>query len=138
MKRLLIVVDSKNDLTSLTEARRMLRAKHIKSEVLIISSHRNIKQLVDQLNPNDLKRKRVGVVLAIAHSVANLPAIIAGLLKDEPIVVIGVGNVRKEVDTIESLLSVISIPIGIPILNCGIGKVGIHNAILSCIKILQK
>ncbi len=135
--KLLIVIGSKSDLPLLVESKKLLRESKIKFEIKVISSHRNLKDLIEQLNPIYLEKEHIGVVLAIAHSVANLPAIIAGYLKDTRISVIGVGNTKSEVGALESLLSVISIPKGVPMLNSGIGEIGIYNATLSCIKILK-
>ncbi len=134
---LLIVVGSKSDIVFLAEAKRLLRKSDINFEVAVISSHRNVKGLITRLDPMRLRKERVVVILAVAHSVANLPAIIAGYLRDAPIHVIGVGRVEKDADTIESLLSVISIPKGVPLLNAGIGNAGLYNAILAVIKILK-
>lgn len=137
MKRLLIVLGSKSDLPFLADAKRLFQKSHIEYEIKIISAHRNIRKIVEVFDLNSLGGKKIAVVLAVAHSVANLPAIIAGYLKSSPIHVIGVGNVKNDSDVIESLLSVISIPAGVPLLNSGVGKVGLHNAALACIKILQ-
>jgi 5-(carboxyamino)imidazole ribonucleotide mutase len=137
MKKLLIVVGSKSDLPLLIEPKTLLKKSKIEFEVKIISSHRNIKDLVKQLAPGRLQKAGVVVVLAVAHSVANLPAIIAGYLKNSPIQVVGVGNTKTDVDSIESLLSVVSIPKGIPLLNAGINKIGLYNATLCCIKMIR-
>ena len=137
MKKLLIVVGSKSDLPLLIESKSLLKKVKIDFEIKIISSHRNIKDLVKYLAPNQLRKNNVAVIIAIAHSVANLPAIIAGYLKDAPVHVIGVGNTKTDIDSIESLLSVVSIPKGVPLLNAGINKIGLYNATLCAIKILR-
>ncbi|OGG48936.1 hypothetical protein A3G63_03405 [Candidatus Kaiserbacteria bacterium RIFCSPLOWO2_12_FULL_52_8] len=137
MKRLLIVTGSKNDIPLLTDTKKYLKKEKIGFDVKVISCHRDIKGLVTELDPKRLAKENVGVVLAIAHSVANLPAIIAGYLKESPIHVIGVGIPKTDIDKLSSLLSVISIPKGIPLLNAGIGEVGLLNAVLCCVKILR-
>lgn len=137
MKKLLIVVGSKNDLPLLSETKKLLKREKINFEIKIISAHRDIKKLVEELDSHKLEKENVGVVLSIAHSVANLPAIIAGYLKETSIQVIGVGFPKTGIDSLSSLLSVISIPKGIPLLNSGIGEVGLHNGALCCIRILK-
>ncbi len=137
MKKLLIVVGSKSNFELLTEAKSLLKKSKVNFEIKVISCHRNVKELVTELDPTVLQKEGVAVILAIAHSVSNLPAIIAGYLKDTPVHVIGVGYPKSDIDSLESLLSVLAIPTGVPLLNCGIGKVGLHNATLSCIKILK-
>ncbi len=137
MKKLLIVIGSKSDLPILIESQKLFKQNGVKYEIKVISSHRNLKKLIKELDPNQLQKENVAIVLAIAHSVANLPAIIAGYLRESDVHVIGVGNTKSDANDIESLLSVISIPKGVPLLNSGIGKVGLYNATLSCIKILR-
>lgn len=137
MKKLLIIVGSKNDLPLLSESKQILKKEKINFDVKVISCHRNVKNLVDELTISKLEKENVGVILALAHSVANLPAIIAGYTKNSPVQVIGVGFPKTDIDSLSSLLSVISIPKGVPLLNAGIGKVGLHNAVLCCIKLLK-
>ena len=128
---------SKNDLVYLREVKRLFKKSKISFEIEIISAHRNIKELVFKLSPQKLETRKVGAILAIAHSVSNLPAIIAGYTKDGPIPVIGVGITKTESDTLESLFSVLSIPKGIPLVNTGVNEVGLYNAALFCIKLLK-
>ncbi|MBI2409951.1 AIR carboxylase family protein [Candidatus Kaiserbacteria bacterium] len=138
MKKLLIVTGSKHDLPLLAEIKRLLKQERILFEIKIISCHRDIKGLVTELDPKKLDKENIGAVLAIAHSVANLPAIVAGYLKESPITVIGVGVPKTETDKFSSLLSVVSVPKGVPLLNAGIGEVGLHNAALCCAKLLKR
>ena len=135
-KKLLIVVGSKNDIPYLTESKKLLRESGIKFDIEVISAHRNIKELVKKFDPEYLKDGSLSVILAVAHSVSNLPAIISGYLKDSKIIVIGVGITKSDTDSTASLLSVLSIPKGVPLLNTGINEKGLYNATLSCIKIL--
>ena len=137
MKKLLIVVGSTHDLPLLSESKKLLKKTHIDFQVKVISCHRTLRLLVDELEPQKLKKENVGVIIAVAHSVANLPAIIAGYLKESSIHVIGVGVPHTDVDKLASLLSLLSIPSGIPLLTAGMGKVGLTNAALSAIKILK-
>jgi len=69
MKRLLIVVGSKNDIPHLKESIKLLEQSKIKFQVKIISAHRNIGQLVRELEPKKLKKE--GVVEA-NQCVANV------------------------------------------------------------------
>lgn len=138
MKKLLFVVGSKNDLPHLKEAQKLLKDARISHETIVVSAHRDIETLVDKLAPTKLTKQNIGVVIAIAHSVANLPAIAAGYLKESDISVIGVGLTTSDTGSLESLLSTISIPKGIPLMNCGINAVGLHNAALCAIKILRR
>src|SRR3989344_5711178 len=137
MKKLLIVVGSKNDIPLFSESKKILKKEKINFDIKVISCHRNVKNLVDELSNSKLEKENVGVILSIAHSVANLPAIIAGYTKENLIQVIGVGFPKTDIDSLSSLLSIISVPKGVPLLNTGIGEIGLHNAILCCIKLLK-
>ena len=137
MKKVLIIAGSKNDIPELSEIKKLFRKEKVGFDIKIISAHRNIKELVRQLEINKLQKSKTGVILAVAHSVANLPAIIAGYLKNTDIPVLGVGLTKTSADSLESLFSVISIPKGIPLMNTGINKAGLYNAALCCIKLLK-
>lgn len=100
-KRLLIVVGSKNDIPHLKAVKVILAKAKVPFSVEIISAHRNVKKLVSGLAPTRLARRKIGCVLAVAHSVANLPAVVAGYLKDAPMPVVGVGLARTDADKIE-------------------------------------
>src|SRR3989344_5284905 len=138
MNKILIVVGSKNDISRLSDVEKIFKDNKIKYKIEVISAHRNIRDLVKKLQPKLLVKFKIGVIFAVAHSVSNLPAIIAGYLKDDPIPVIGVGLTKTDTDTLESLLSVISIPKGIPLANTGINEIGLHNAALYCLKLIKK
>lgn len=137
MSQILIVAGSKNDIGRLSEVEKIFRKNKIKYKIEVISAHRNIKDLVKKLEPKLLAKNKISVILAVAHSVSNLPAIIAGHLKDTPVSVVGVGLTKTDADTLESLFSVISIPKGIPLVNTGINEVGLYNAALYCLKLLE-
>ncbi len=118
----------------LAEMKKLFKQFGIGYTVEIISSHRNLGKLIKFL---DKAKNKYHVIIGVATSVANLPAIIAGYVKNAPIVVIGVGISKKNLGGIDSLLSVNSIPKGIPILNSGIDEAGLINAGLTAIKILS-
>lgn len=138
MSKVLFVVGSKHDIPLLAEAKKVLQKENILFETTVVSAHRNIQELVIRLLPQKLIDRNIGVIIAVAHSVANLPAILAGYLKDTPIPVLGVGVTKSDIDSLASLLSVISIPRGIPLMNVGINDVGMHNAALCAVKLLRR
>ena len=137
MEKILIIVGGKNDVPHLNEVVKLFKKNKINFEIKVISAHRNIDILVRELEPRKIEKEGIKVILAVAHSVSNLPAIIAGYMKDTKISVIGVGLTKSDSDTIASLLSIQSIPSGIPLANCGVNKVGLNNAALFCIKLLK-
>jgi 5-(carboxyamino)imidazole ribonucleotide mutase len=135
--RILIVTGSKNDLKHLDEMQKFLRKVKADFFVTTISCHRNLSELVRYFTEDNLNKEKVGVIIAIANSVSNLPAIIAGHIKKLPIPVIGVGMESQNLKGIENLLSVNTIPKGTPIMNTGIGEVGFLNAALCATRIIS-
>lgn len=133
-KKILIITGSKNDFPHLSEMVNIFRQLEIDFFVRTISCHRNLKELVlylDQINEEE-----IGVIIGVSHSVSNLPAIIAGYIKNKTIPVIGVGLGDTKLNGLDSLLSVNSIPKNVPLLNTGIGQVGLYNAVISAARIL--
>jgi len=135
--KLLIIVGSKNDVPHLSEAIKILRILKIKPIVSVVSCHRNLPELVKVLDQDKLVKENIKVIIAVARSVSNLPAIIAGYLKKTSISVIGVGLSDKNLNGIDSLLSVNTIPKGVALLNTGINEVGIYNAVIASAKIIS-
>ncbi len=134
---ILIIVGSKNDIPYLSEAVKVLNSLEIKFIVSVVSCHRNLPELVRILDLDKLKKENIKVIIAVARSVSNLPAIVAGYLNKSSISVIGVGLSDKNLNGIDSLLSVNTVPKGVALLNTGINEIGIYNAIISSAKILS-
>jgi|GEM_PF-5091309 len=134
-EEILIIAGSKNDLPKLKELRSLFSKFKIEYSITIISSHRNLAALVKFLSQLPAKYT---VIIGIATSVSNLPAIIGGYLKTTPITVMGVGISKTNLKGVDSLLSINSIPKGVPILNTGIDQTGLYNAGLAAIKILSR
>jgi len=133
--KLLIITASASDFPLLSELKGLLRESEIKFKTATISCHRDLDKLPAFIE--DVKRKNYEVVIAVANSVSNLPAIIGGGLKNTGIMVIGVGLGNKGLNGIDSLLSVNTIPKGVPMANTGIGEVGLYNAGLIAIKLIN-
>lgn len=133
--KILILAGSKSDLPKLRTLFRLFRVFGLKSSIEVISSHRNLKKLVSFLSTAS---DEYSVIIAVARSVSNLPAIVAGYLKNTPVTVIGVGLSNGGLKGVDSLLSVNTIPKGVPLLHTGIDQVGLYNAGLSAIRILAR
>lgn len=131
-----IIIGSKNDQQYLNEAEKIFKDLSVSYKIHVYSCHRSLKELTDFLDTIRSEKNKTDVVIAIANSVTNLPAVVAGYLKESAIPVIGVGLSGKRMDGIDSLLSVATIPRRVPLMNTGIDDVGIYNAILACLNIL--
>jgi 5-(carboxyamino)imidazole ribonucleotide mutase len=109
-----IVIGSKSDLEIAKRAQKTLDSLNITHETQILSAHRNHKELDDYIETSQAK-----VFIAIAGLAAHLPGYIASRT-NKP--VIGV-PVNKALGGLDSLLSIVQMPRGVPV-----GTVGIDAA----------
>jgi len=130
-----IIIGSKNDQTHLAEMETIFKDFEIDYEIHVYSCHRNLKELVDFLDKIKSGEHTTDVIVGVANSV-DLPAIIAGYVKDAAVPVIGVGLSGGRMSGVDSLLSVNTIPRRVPLLNAGLDGVGMYNAALACLNIL--
>ena len=116
-----IVMGSDSDLPIMKDAAKILDEFGISYEVKILSVHRTPLKAMEYAE--DLKRRKIQVVIGGAGGAAHLPGIFAGLL---PIPVIGVPIHTKTLSGIDSLYSIVQMPSGIPVATVAIN--GAKNA----------
>jgi len=109
-----IVIGSKSDLEIAERAQKTLDSLNITHEMQVLSAHRNSKELDAYIASSQAK-----VFIAIAGLAAHLPGYIASRTSKP---VIGV-PVNKALDGLDSLLSIVQMPRGVPV-----GTVGIDAA----------
>jgi 5-(carboxyamino)imidazole ribonucleotide mutase len=126
MDKALILVGSKSDFEIIKDLEQILKGAGVKYDIEVASCHRNLDKLYSLLN--EIKDDKYRAVIAIANSVSNMPSIVASYLKDSKTVVVGTGLDDKGMNGIDSLLSINTIPKGVPLANTGVGKVGLYNA----------
>jgi 5-(carboxyamino)imidazole ribonucleotide mutase len=126
MNNVLILVGSKSDIQNLKDLEQQLAHSKISYDIEVASCHRDLDKLYRLLT--EIKDGRYRAIIAIANSVSNMPAIVASYLKDSKTMVVGVGLDDKGMSGIDSLLSINTIPKGVPLVTTGIGRVGLHNA----------
>lgn len=121
---------SDSDLPIMKEALDVLNDFGIKNEVLVLSAHRTFEATREYaLSAID---KGTKVVIAGAGGSAHLPGVIAAMF---PLPVIGVPIKSKSLDGLDSLLSIVQMPPGIPVATVGIN--GAKNAGLLAVQILS-
>ena len=126
-----IVMGSQSDWKTLIESENILKDFQIGSEKKIVSAHRTPERLYGYAK--DLKKREIEIVIAGAGGAAHLPGMIASLTT---VPVLGVPIESKSLKGIDSLLSIVQMPAGIPLPTLAIGKAGAINASLSAISIL--
>ena len=126
-----IVMGSKSDWPTMKHAANILKKLKIKFETKIVSAHRTPKRMFDY--SINAKKNNIGVIIAGAGGSAHLPGMIASLTS---IPVIGVPIESKKLKGLDSLLSIVQMPKGIPVGTVAIGKSGAVNAALLSASIL--
>ena len=126
-----IVMGSDSDLEIMNEAAKALEGFGIPYEIDITSAHRSPARTSEYSRA--LVSRGVKVVIAGAGGAAHLP----GMLAAKTLVpVLGVPVPATMLNGIDSLLSIVQMPKGIPVATLAIGKPGAANAALLAIAIL--
>src|SRR4029077_14210155 len=98
-------------------------------EVRVISAHRTPDAMVEYASNAD--RRGLCVIIAGAGGAAHLPGMTASMT---PLPVIGVPVPLAQLDGLDSLLSIVQMPDGVPVATVGVGKA--RNAGLLAVRIL--
>jgi 5-(carboxyamino)imidazole ribonucleotide mutase len=98
-------------------------------EVRVLSAHRTPRGMVEWSEQAD--RRGLRVVIAGAGGAAHLPGMVASMT---PLPVVGVPVPLKHLDGMDSLLSIVQMPAGVPVATVSIG--GARNAGLLAVRIL--
>ena len=130
-QKVAIVMGSQSDYTTMKYCKKVLNLLKIKHETRIISAHRTPNRMYTFAK--SAERNNISVIIAGAGGSAHLPGMIAALTK---IPVIGVPIESKKLKGLDSLLSIVQMPSGIPVPTMSIGKAGSKNAALAAIRIL--
>lgn len=127
-----VVMGSQSDWKTLINCQLIFNKLSISYEKKIISAHRTPERLYKYAK--NLSKNNIQVVIAGAGGAAHLPGMIAALTH---IPVLGVPVESKTLKGIDSLLSIVQMPAGIPVPTLAIGKAGAINAALAAASILS-
>ncbi|MFH1857410.1 MAG: 5-(carboxyamino)imidazole ribonucleotide mutase [Candidatus Omnitrophota bacterium] len=126
-----IVMGSDSDFPTFAEAGHFLKTFGIPHEVRILSAHRSPKQTARYAE--GAQKRGLRVIIAGAGGAAHLAGVIAS---HTTLPVIGVPIETKTLKGIDSLLSTVQMPPGVPVATMAIGKGGAKNAVLLAVSIL--
>ncbi len=126
-----IVLGSDSDLPAMEEGFKVLRDFAVPFELKVLSAHRS-PALVHAF-AKSAARRGIKVIIAGAGGAAHLAGVIASLTR---LPVIGVPMETKSLSGIDSLLSTVQMPSGVPVATMAIGKAGAKNAAIFAIQIL--
>ena len=126
-----IIMGSQSDYETMKYAENVFKILKIRFETKIVSAHRTPKRLFEFASTAE--RNKISVIIAGAGGSAHLPGMVAAI---SPIPVIGVPIESKKLKGLDSLLSIVQMPKGIPVGSVAIGKDGAINAALFAASIL--
>jgi 5-(carboxyamino)imidazole ribonucleotide mutase len=126
-----IIMGSKSDWETMRHASEMLEQLGVAHETKVVSAHRTPKRLYDYAH--EARDRGLKVIIAGAGGAAHLPGMAASMTI---LPVLGVPVETKSLKGMDSLLSIVQMPAGIPVGTLAIGKAGATNAALLAASIL--
>ena len=120
-----IIMGSQSDWDIMRHAAETLAALGIAHETRVVSAHRTPRRLYDYAT--DAKGRGLKAIIAGAGGAAHLPGMAAAMTE---LPVLGVPIESKALGGLDSLLSIVQMPAGIPVGTLAIGKPGAINAAL--------
>ena len=132
MKKLIsIIMGSQSDLETVSEAVNLLKEFKVGFEAKVLSAHRSPKELAAYVEA--APRRGIKIFIAAAGGAAALSGVIAA---STTLPVIGIPIETKSLKGLDSLLSTVQMPAGIPVATMAIGKSGAKNAAIFALEIL--
>lgn len=126
-----IIMGSRSDWETMRHAAEMLDALEVAYETKVVSAHRTPERLYDYAR--GAAARGLKVIVAGAGGAAHLPGMAASMTR---LPVLGVPVRSKALDGLDSLLSIVQMPAGVPVGTLAIGQAGAANAGLLAASIL--
>jgi len=126
-----LIMGSKSDWETLAAAAETLKTLGVPHEAKVVSAHRTPKRLYAYAE--GAKARGLKVIIAGAGGAAHLPGMAASMT---PLPVLGVPIKSRELKGLDSLLSIVQMPKGVPVGTLAIGEAGAVNAALMAAAIL--
>jgi 5-(carboxyamino)imidazole ribonucleotide mutase len=126
-----VIMGSQSDWEAMRAAAETLADFGVTHECRVISAHRTPELMVKY--SNGAQARGIEVIIAGAGGAAHLPGMVASLTL---LPVIGVPVQSKALNGLDSLLSIVQMPAGVPVATMAIGRAGAVNAALYATSIL--
>jgi len=126
-----VIMGSQSDWETMRHAVEVLQALEVECETKIVSAHRTPERLVEYAK--SAAGRGLHVIIAGAGGAAHLPGMVAAMTR---VPVLGVPVQSATLSGLDSLLSIVQMPGGIPVGTLAIGKAGAKNAGLLAAAIL--
>lgn len=128
-----VVMGSRSDWETMRAATSILEQLGVPHEVRVVSAHRTPDLLFEYANTAEARGLQV--IIAGAGGAAHLPGMIAS---KTTLPVLGVPVQSKALNGLDSLLSIVQMPAGVPVATFAIGTAGATNAALTATAILAR
>ena len=126
-----IIMGSRSDWETMRHAAETLDRLGVAHETKVVSAHRTPKRLYDYAS--EAKGRGLKVIIAGAGGAAHLPGMAASMTS---LPVLGVPVESQSLNGLDSLLSIVQMPAGVPVGTLAIGRAGAVNAALLAASIL--
>jgi 5-(carboxyamino)imidazole ribonucleotide mutase len=127
-----ILMGSASDAETMAETEKILKENKIPYEISVLSAHRN----PDEVRKYAKSAEKKGIKILICG--AGMAAALAGVVSSHTdLPVIGVPIETKSLDGMDSLLSTVQMPGGVPVACMAIGRAGAKNAGIFAVRILK-
>jgi phosphoribosylaminoimidazole carboxylase PurE protein len=127
-----ILMGSKSDAETMKETENILKKNKIPYEINVLSAHRN----PDAVRDYSKSARKRGLKVLICG--AGMSAALAGVVSSfTDLPVIGVPIETKALEGLDSLLSTVQMPAGVPVASMAIGRPGAKNAAILAARILR-
>ncbi|MEI6474119.1 MAG: 5-(carboxyamino)imidazole ribonucleotide mutase [Planctomycetota bacterium] len=120
-----VIMGSQSDWDTMQHAARMLTEMGVAHECRVVSAHRTPDQLFEYAEA--ARARGLRAIIAGAGGAAHLPGMCAS---KTPVPVLGVPVSTKTLNGLDSLLSIVQMPAGVPVATFAIGQAGATNAAL--------
>ncbi|WP_175818543.1 5-(carboxyamino)imidazole ribonucleotide mutase [Wolbachia endosymbiont of Dirofilaria (Dirofilaria) immitis] len=131
-KDVAVIMGSQSDYSTMVYTVDMLEALEISHDIFIISAHRTPERLFNFAK--SAQEKGYKIIIAGAGGAAHLPGMVASLTY---LPVVGVPMYSKELSGLDSLLSIVQMPKGVPVATMSVGENGAYNAAIAAASILS-
>lgn len=126
-----VIMGSRSDWETMQAAADVLKRFNVPHECRIVSAHRTPDWMVEYAH--SAESRGLAVIIAGAGGAAHLPGMVAG---HTLLPVIGVPIQSRALNGLDSLLSIVQMPAGVPVATMAIGAAGATNAGLLAVAIL--
>lgn len=128
-----VIMGSSSDWETLKHAAEVLRQFEVPFETRIVSAHRTPEWMAEYARTAE--KRGLKVIIAGAGGAAHLPGMVAS---HTILPVLGVPVPSRALNGLDSLLSIVQMPAGVPVGTLAIGEAGARNAALLAVAILAR